>query len=138
MTMLDSRPRAPPLSPLFSPPLAGGASSRTVVIRHLRVGQTRRSRHRDPAFGPHSQDCGLYAEMIAEKFADGPNDDTDHPSGGARGAQVPLGYRRATSIALINGARVRKAWPRWLTASFSAGDISAVVRVSPRGRKIGS
>lgn len=35
-------------------------------------------------------------------------------------------------------ARARKARPRWLMASFSAGASSALERVSPSGRKIGS
>ena len=35
-------------------------------------------------------------------------------------------------------ASARNARPRWLIASFSAGLISAVVRVSPSGTKIGS
>jgi hypothetical protein len=37
-----------------------------------------------------------------------------------------------------NGTSARNAAPRWLIASFSAGDISALVRCSPVGTKIGS
>lgn len=36
------------------------------------------------------------------------------------------------------GTRARKARPRWLMASFSCADSSAVVRLSPSGTKIGS
>ena len=36
------------------------------------------------------------------------------------------------------GAAARKAWPRWLIASFSAGSNSALVRVCPSATKIGS
>ena len=35
-------------------------------------------------------------------------------------------------------ARARKARPRWLIASLASGAISAVVRLAPSGRKIGS
>jgi hypothetical protein len=45
---------------------------------------------------------------------------------------------RQPSKGSSSGASARNARPRWLTASFSSGPISAVVRHSPAGTKIGS
>ena len=47
---------------------------------------------------------------------------------------VLVGHPRSRS----RGARARNALPRWLIASFSSADISAVVRRSPSGTKTGS
>src|SRR5205807_3326035 len=47
-----------------------------------------------------------------------------------------LGGHEVTS--LMNGARARKARPRWLIASLASGVISAVVWQKPCGTKIGS
>jgi len=70
-----------------------------------------------------------------------PQDANRHPRG------VPPRHVRTPSAAVppvsqpssrILRASARKAMPRWLIAFFSSGLISAVVRVSPSGTKIGS
>ena len=45
---------------------------------------------------------------------------------------------RQPSSSRTTGTSARNAFPRWLIAFFSAGVISAQVRVSPSGWRIGS
>src|SRR5690606_41763590 len=52
--------------------------------------------------------------------------------------EPPAGYAVGPRARAMTGTSARNARPRWLIASFSSGDISAVVRVSPSGTKIGS
>lgn len=48
------------------------------------------------------------------------------------------GGHQPPTCARTEGASARRARPRWLSASLSCGAISAVVRSSPTGTKMGS
>jgi hypothetical protein len=60
------------------------------------------------------------------------------PSNPERCLSVVRSTRESRSASTSIGASERKALPRWLMASFSCDGISAVVRVSSSGTKIGS